>query len=139
MPNVQATAEKTADFYLTQGTLGASCVALAMFIILLLFVIRHLYNDIQKLNATILAAQRDMITVIEGARDAHGDLKEALRGVEATLGARAQALSDLSHQVERTAQDARHGFANTSQMATGLVEMVRDLRDMLRNRSGGAP
>ncbi|KQP52990.1 hypothetical protein ASF34_01045 [Methylobacterium sp. Leaf106] len=136
---MQATAEKTADFYLSQGTLGATCVALALFIVVLLAVIRHLYKDIQKLHAERLAEQRAMITVIEGARDAHGDLKEALRGVEATLGARAQALSDLSHQVERTAQDARHGFANTSQMATGLVEMVRDLRDMLRGRSGGAP
>ena len=137
VPNAQATVDATASFYLNQGVLGATCVLLLLLLAVAGVVIRHLYNDLKAVNAKTGDDRERLIKAIEGQTDTSDGLEKAMEAIKAVLESRGQAVSDLSHQMERTAQDARHSFANLGQAAAGIVTMLAEIRTIISGRSGG--
>ncbi|KOX49898.1 hypothetical protein ADL19_19770 [Streptomyces purpurogeneiscleroticus] len=137
-------ASKAADVFLGQGPLGAIIVAEALVIIVLALVIRYLYKRIENIS------ERALVALAE-ASASDERVGELLQGLKQTLDSRAHALGELSNLVALNGTEIRHGFANTSQALEGILQMLRDPRQLALNiaqamreylglrRSGGEP
>ena len=137
-------AAKAGDIFLGQGPLGAIIVVLALVIVVLSLVIRYLYKRIENIS------ERALVALAEAAA---GDerVSELLQGLKQTLDSRAHTLGELSNLVALNGTEIRHGFANTSQALEGILQMLRDPRQLALNiaqamreylglrRSGGEP
>lgn len=128
-------ASKAAEVYLNQGVLGATCVFLIVLLLGACLVIRRLYNDGVESNAREREIIGKLITAVESARDESAAAKEAMRGVREILETRAQAIGDLSHQIDRTATETRHTLGNIA----SILDAVSRWLHQGRGQIGGGP
>ncbi|MET3481510.1 hypothetical protein [Methylobacterium sp. 1973] len=95
-------------------------------IIVLALVIRYLYKRIENIS------ERALVALAEASA---GDerVRELLQGLKQTLESRTQTLGELSNLVALNGTEIRHGFANTSQALEGILQMLRDPRQLAFN------
>lgn len=118
-----------ADAYLNQGVLGATCIIFILLFLGACWVARGLYNDLKACNAAAIAEGKASVKALEAATGAADRQEAAMQGLRATLETRGHAIEELSHQIEKTGQDARHGFANLSQALEAIVRFFVSDRD----------
>lgn len=128
MPNVQAQIDQTSTFYLNQGVLGATVVLLILFLVIAGLVIRTLYRENQSLHTLVTTKLGEALVAYQASTGATAEMRSTILVVKGTVDVLATAVSELSHENEKSDQEVRHGLANISASLNSIATLLGNLR-----------
>ncbi len=120
-PNPQAVIDQTANFYLNQGVLGATCIFLVLLFSGACWVIRGLYRDLKASWASIASEREKLVLAQQATATAAEKSVAALEKLGAALETTKDASEDLTKQVELAAQESRHALSNIKASLDGIA------------------
>jgi hypothetical protein len=125
---IEEAVTKGFDQFFDKGVLGAFVVFLLVAIGFGGLVIRFLYNEGREREKELVALLKSVVVVMEGAKTAAATNATTTEGLKSVLDAIRHALEELGHEIEKNAQETRHGFANHGMSITSIAEILRGMR-----------